>query len=68
MLAIRAKRIAHGRAAIRSAGSEPGAVPAPLLNVCLVLLVINAAFFPAAILAHWWIFDENGLGMISAGA
>jgi hypothetical protein len=27
------------------ATSAPGAVPAPLLNVCFVLLVINAAFF-----------------------
>jgi arabinofuranan 3-O-arabinosyltransferase len=45
------------------AASAPGAVPAPLFNVCFVLLVINAAFFPAAYLAHWWIFDERGLGI-----
>jgi arabinofuranan 3-O-arabinosyltransferase len=45
------------------AGLQPGAVPAPLLNACFVLVVINAAFFPAAFFAHWWIFDEHGLGI-----
>jgi arabinofuranan 3-O-arabinosyltransferase len=44
-------------------GSPASAVPAPLLNVCFVLLVINAAFFPAAFFAHWWIFDASGLGI-----
>jgi glycosyl transferase family 87 len=39
------------------------AIPAPLLNACFVLFVINAAFFPAAFAAHWWIFDETGLGI-----
>jgi hypothetical protein len=43
--------------------SEPGAVPAVLLNTCFVLFVINASFFPTAYFAHWWIFDENGLGL-----
>jgi arabinofuranan 3-O-arabinosyltransferase len=43
--------------------SEPGAISPWLLNVCFVLFVINAAFFPTAYFAHWWIFDENGLGM-----
>jgi hypothetical protein len=43
--------------------SASGAVPAPLFNVCFVLLVINAAFFPAAYFAHWWIFDERGHGI-----
>jgi arabinofuranan 3-O-arabinosyltransferase len=42
---------------------EARAVPAPLQNVCFVLLVINAAFFPAAFFAHWWIFDAGGLGI-----
>jgi len=28
-----------------------------------VLLVINAAFFPAAFFAHWWIFDASGHGI-----
>ena len=45
------------------AGSQLSAVPAPLLNVCFVLLVINAAFFPAAFFAHWWIFDASGHGI-----
>jgi hypothetical protein len=28
-----------------------------------VLFVINAVFFPTAFVAHWWIFDEKGLGI-----
>jgi arabinofuranan 3-O-arabinosyltransferase len=43
--------------------SEPGAIPAPLLNACFVLFVINATFFPAAFFSHWWIYDPNGLGI-----
>src|SRR5258706_8489334 len=38
-------------------------IPAPLLNVCFVLFVINAVFFPTAFFAHWWIFDDKGLGI-----
>jgi len=43
--------------------SEHGAIPAVLVNVCFVLAVINASFFPTAFFAHWWIFDEKGLGI-----
>jgi glycosyl transferase family 87 len=39
------------------------AIPASLLNACFVLVVINAVFFPTAFSAHWWIFDDNGLGI-----
>jgi arabinofuranan 3-O-arabinosyltransferase len=48
-----------------STPETPGhsAIPASLLNACFVLFVINAAFFPAAFFAHWWIFDEKGLGI-----
>jgi hypothetical protein len=42
--------------------TKPNAIPAALLNTCFVLFVINAAFFPTAFFAHWWIFDANGLG------
>ena len=42
---------------------EQSALPAALLNACFVLFVINAVFFPAAFSAHWWIFDEKGLGI-----
>src|SRR6195256_3619551 len=42
--------------------SERSALPASLFNVCFVLFVINAAFFPTAYFAHWWITDPNGLG------
>src|ERR1700733_10738550 len=40
-----------------------GEIPASLLNACFVLLVINATFFPAAYVAHWWIYDPNGAGI-----
>jgi arabinofuranan 3-O-arabinosyltransferase len=42
---------------------EQNALPARLFNVCFVLFVINAAFFPTAYFAHWWITDPNGLGI-----
>src|SRR6195952_5489883 len=42
---------------------EQNAPPASLFNACFVLLVINAAFFPTAYFAHWWIIDPNGLGI-----
>src|SRR5438876_3039814 len=42
---------------------EHSAIPVSLLNVCFVLCVINAAFFPAAFFAHCWIFDELGRGI-----
>src|SRR5258707_12256959 len=41
--------------------TEPGAIPASLLNLCFALFVINAVFFPTAFFAHWWIFDEKDL-------
>src|SRR6202051_1255407 len=42
---------------------EHSATPASLFNACFVLFVINASFFPAAYFAHWWIFDDKGLGI-----
>jgi len=42
---------------------EHSAIPVSLLNVCFVLCVINAAFFPAAFFAQCWIFDELGRGI-----
>ncbi len=39
------------------------AIPAPLFNVCFVLLVINVCYFPAAYFSHWWIYDPDGLGI-----
>src|ERR1700704_5165626 len=48
-----------------STPSVPGqnALPPALFNACFVLFVINAAFFPTAYFAHWWITDPNGLGI-----
>jgi arabinofuranan 3-O-arabinosyltransferase len=42
---------------------KQGAIPASLFNVCFALLVINASFFPTAYFSHWWIWDQNGLGI-----
>jgi arabinofuranan 3-O-arabinosyltransferase len=42
---------------------EQSAIPASLVNVCFVLCVINASFFPTAFFSHWWIYDSNGLGI-----
>jgi arabinofuranan 3-O-arabinosyltransferase len=42
---------------------EHGAIPPALLNACFVLCVINASFFPTAFFAHWWILDNQGLGI-----
>jgi len=42
---------------------EHSAIPASLVNVCFVLFVINATFFPTAFFSHWWIYDSNGLGI-----
>ena len=39
------------------------AIPASLMNVCFVLFVINATFFPIALFSHWWIYDSSGLGI-----
>ena len=39
------------------------AIPKSLLNVCFVLAVINASFFPAAYHLHCWIYDLNGQGI-----
>jgi arabinofuranan 3-O-arabinosyltransferase len=46
-----------------SAIPEQNPVPASLFNVCFVLFVINASFFPTAYFSHWWIYDPSGLGI-----
>jgi arabinofuranan 3-O-arabinosyltransferase len=43
--------------------SERGAIPPALLIVCFALCVINLSLLQTGFLAHWWIFDENGLGI-----
>jgi hypothetical protein len=40
-----------------------GAIPPALLIACLVLCAINAAMLQNGFTAHWWILDENGLGI-----
>jgi arabinofuranan 3-O-arabinosyltransferase len=48
---------------VSTAVPEPNAVPAALFNVCFVLFVIHASFFPVAFFSHWWIYDPSGLGI-----
>jgi len=43
--------------------AQPHAIPPAFFNVCFVLFVINASFFPAAYFSHWWIYDPNGQGI-----
>jgi hypothetical protein len=43
--------------------SERSAIPPALLIVCFVLCVINASLLETGFSAHWWLFDENGLGI-----
>ncbi len=42
---------------------ERGAIPPALAMVCFVLCVINASLLQTGYFAHWWIFDEKGLGI-----
>jgi arabinofuranan 3-O-arabinosyltransferase len=42
---------------------QHSAIPAPLVNVCFVLAVINIVYFPIAYFSHWWIYDPQGLGI-----
>src|ERR1700722_2175747 len=46
-----------------TAASECSAIPPALLIACLVLCVINATLLQSGYVAHWWIFDEKGLGI-----
>jgi hypothetical protein len=39
------------------------AIPPALLIGCLVLCILNAALLQNGVTAHWWISDENGLGI-----
>src|SRR5579864_3815387 len=40
-----------------------GTIPPALLIGCLVLCILNAAMLQNGATAHWWISDENGLGI-----
>jgi hypothetical protein len=43
--------------------AEKGAVPPALLIAGLMLCVLNASLLQSGFTAHWWLFDENGLGI-----
>lgn len=32
-------------------------------NLCFVLMVVTATYFPATLLTHWWIYNPDGLGI-----
>ena len=44
-------------------GSERNAIPPALLVVCLALCIFNVSMLQTGLISHWWIFDENGLGI-----
>jgi hypothetical protein len=46
-----------------TAASERSAIPPALLIACMVLCVVNASLLQTGYVAHWWIFDEKGLGI-----
>jgi len=39
------------------------ALPSALPIGCLILCMINVALLQNGLTAHWWLFDENGLGI-----
>src|SRR5579859_3795102 len=43
--------------------SEQTAIPPALLIGCFALGVFNVSLLQTGYAAHWWIFDENGLGI-----
>jgi hypothetical protein len=43
--------------------SKKNAIPPALLIACLVLFVVNASLLQSGLTAHWWVFDEHGLGI-----
>jgi hypothetical protein len=49
--------------AVTTFSPERNAIPPALLMVCLALCVLNASLLQTGFVTHWWIFDENGLGI-----
>jgi hypothetical protein len=43
--------------------SAQRAIPPALLMACLALGIFNVSLLQTGYVAHWWIFDENGLGI-----
>jgi Glycosyltransferase family 87 len=44
-------------------GPETNAIPPALLVVCFALCIFNVSMLQTGLVSHWWIFDENGLGI-----
>ncbi|WP_367116393.1 glycosyltransferase family 87 protein [Bradyrhizobium sp.] len=43
--------------------SHEGTIPPAFFNLCFVLVVVTASYFPAALFTHWWIYNPDGLGI-----
>jgi hypothetical protein len=43
--------------------SAQRAIPPALLMACLALGIFNVSLLQTGYVAHWWIFDENGVGI-----
>lgn len=48
---------------ISTVAPERGAIPPSLLILCFVLCVVNVSLLQTGYVAHWWIFDDGGLGI-----
>ena len=44
-------------------GLGKNAIPPALLVVCFALSIFNVSMLQTGLISHWWIFDENGLGI-----
>jgi glycosyl transferase family 87 len=48
---------------VQTSSPERSTISPALLVTCFVLCVINASLLQSGLVAHWWIFDEHGLGI-----
>ena len=44
-------------------GLGKNAIPPALLVVCFAFSIFNVSMLQTGLISHWWIFDENGLGI-----
>jgi arabinofuranan 3-O-arabinosyltransferase len=48
---------------VATIGPKTNAIPRVLLVVCFALCIFNLSMLQTGLVSHWWIFDENGLGI-----
>jgi arabinofuranan 3-O-arabinosyltransferase len=46
-----------------TASPKTNTIPPALLVVCFALCIFNLSMLQTGLVSHWWIFDENGLGI-----